>query len=381
MRRMSLHNQYLDLSDLRRRARARLPKFVWEFLDSGTGAEQTKAANRSALDAIKLRPSILHGEVTPDLATSFLGSTYALPVGIAPVGMSGLIWPQAEHHLSTAANALNLPYCLSTVASETPEAIGKNLNGNGWFQLYPPRDPQIRRDMLQRAKDSGFSTLVLTADVPTASRRERQTRSGLTQPPKLTPRLLAQIATCPAWALGMARHGMPHMRTLDPYVAEAQKGMSPTAHVGYLLRTAPDWTYLKWLRDNWDGPLIVKGVMNSGDATRLQAEGVDAIWVSNHAGRQLDAAPPTIEVLPDIRAATQLPIIFDSGAEGGLDILRAFALGADFVMMGRAWHIALAALGPQGILHFAEILAKDLAANLPQLGVASPSDMSLAQLF
>ena len=171
------------------------------------------------------------------------------------------------------------------------------------------------------------------------------------------------------------------MRTLDPYVAEAQKGMSPTAHVGYLLRTAPDWTYLKWLRDNWDGPLIVKGVMNSGDATRLQAEGVDAIWVSNHAGRQLDAAPPTIEVLPDIRAATQLPIIFDSSAEGGLDILRAFALGADFVMMGRAWHIALAALGPQGILHFAEILAKDLAANLPQLGVASPSDMSLAQLF
>lgn len=380
MRRMSLHNQYLDLTDLRRRAHVRLPKFVWEFLDSGTGLEQTKALNRTALDTIKLRPSILHGEITPNLTTSFLGVSYDLPVGIAPVGMSGLIWPQAEHHLSVAATALNLPYCLSTVASATPEDIGKNLNGNGWFQLYPPRDPEIRKDMLQRAKDSGFSTLVLTVDVPTASRRERQTRSGLTQPPKLTSRLLAQIATRPAWALGMARHGMPHMRTLDPYIAEAQKGMSPTAHIGYLLRTAPDWSYLKWLRDNWDGSLIVKGVLNPGDAARLQDEGIDALWVSNHAGRQLDAAPATIDVLPDIRAATSLPVIFDSGAEGGLDILRAFALGADFVMMGRAWHIALAALGPQGITHFAEILAKDLSANLPQLGITKPSDMSRAQL-
>lgn len=380
MRRMSLDNRYLDLSDFKRRARARLPKFVWEYLDSGTGQEQTKALNRSALDRIKLRPSILHGEITPDLTTDLLGTNYALPVGMAPIGMSGLIWPQAEHHLAKAASALNLPFGLSTVASETPEAIGPHLDGNGWFQLYPPRDPDIRKDLLKRARDSGFSTLVVTVDVPTASRRERQTRSGLTQPPRLTPRLLAQISTRPAWALGMAKHGMPHMRTLDPYIAEAQKGLSPTAHVGYLLRTAPDWTYLKWIRDHWEGPLIVKGVLNAGDAARLQSEGVDAIWISNHAGRQFDAAPATIDVLPDIRAATSLPVIFDSGAEGGLDILRAMALGADFVMMGRAWHIALAALGPKGIHHFADVLAKDLRSNLGQLGIAKPSDMSPAKL-
>ncbi len=377
---MTLDQTYLDLSDFKRRARARLPKFVWEYLDSGTGQEQTKALNRHALDQIKLRPSILHGEITPDLTAHFLGTRYALPVGMAPIGMSGLIWPQAEHHLAGAAQRLNLPYCLSTVASEPPESIGPHLNGNGWFQLYPPRDPAIRTDLLKRAKDSGFSTLVLTVDVPTASRRERQTRSGLTQPPRLTPRLLAQISTRPAWALGMARHGMPHMRTLDPYISTAQKGLSPTAHVGYLLRTAPDWSYLHWIRDNWDGPLIVKGVLNTGDAERLQAAGADAIWISNHAGRQFDAAPATIDVLPAIRAATSLPIIFDSGAEGGLDILRAMALGADFVMMGRAWHIALAALGPKGLTHFAEVLTKDLSANLGQLGVAKPSEMSAAHL-
>jgi len=378
---MSFDTRYLDLSDFKRRAQARLPKFVWEYLDSGTGQEQTKALNRSALDGIKLRPSVLHGEIAPDLTTTFLGTTYKMPLGMAPVGMSGLVWSRAEHHLAQSATTLGLPYCLSTVASETPEAIGPHLNGSGWFQLYPPRDPDIRFDLLKRAKDSGFSTMVLTVDVPTASRRERQTRSGLTQPPRLAPRLLAQIATRPAWALGMAKHGMPHMRTLDPYISGLQKGLSPTAHVGYLLRTAPDWTYLKWIRDNWDGPLIVKGVLNPTDATRLQSVGVDAVWISNHAGRQFDAAPATIDVLPLIRAATTLPIIFDSGAEGGLDILKAMALGADFVMMARAWHMALAALGPKGVQHFANVLEKDLHANLGQLGVAHPSALTPAHVF
>ena len=165
------------------------------------------------------------------------------------------------------------------------------------------------------------------------------------------------------------------MRTLDPYIDGAQKNLPPTAHVGYLLRTAPDWSYLDWLRTHWDGPLVVKGVLDPRDAPRLQAAGVDALWVSNHAGRQFDAAPPTIQMLPQLRAATDLPLIFDSGAEGGLDILRAFALGADMVMMGRAWHYALAALGAEGPEVLADVLAKDLAANMGQLGVGKLSEM------
>jgi L-lactate dehydrogenase (cytochrome) len=223
--------------------------------------------------------------------------------------------------------------------------------------------------MINRVRAAGFSTLVMTVDVPSGSRRERQARSGLTQPPRLTPRLLAQIATRPAWALGLARLGMPRMPFIDDY-APMTKGLPSNAHIGYLLRTSPDWDYLRWVRDAWDGPMMVKGVLNPEDAARLEHEGIDAIWISNHGGRQFDAAPATIEALPAIRSVTTLPLILDSGVESGLDILRAIALGADYVMMGRGWHYALAALGAKGPAHLADILREDLKANMGQLGLS-----------
>lgn len=376
---MDLHQRYPAIADLKARARARIPLFVWEYLDSATGTEATLRRNRARLDEVLFRPSILHGEFTPDLTATLFGKTHPLPFGISPVGMSGLIWPDAERLLAAAAARAGLPYALSTVASQTPEFVAPVLGDHGWFQMYPPRDPEIRRDMLKRARDAGFSALILTVDVPVASRRERQTRSGLTQPPKLTPRLLAQVLRRPAWALGTLRHGMPRMRLMDGY-AETKTSLSSTAHIGYLLRTSPDWDYLKALRDAWEGPILVKGVLRPDDAARLQDEGADAIWVSNHAGRQFDAAPATIEVLPAIRAATSLPVIFDSGVEGGLDILRALALGADFVMLGRAWHYALAALGAGGPAHLADILAKDMAANMGQLGARNFADLKACLL-
>lgn len=365
---MDLHAKYPALFDLRIAARRRIPKFVWEYLDSGTGVEAAKERNRTQLDKIGFAPSVLHGEVTPDLTTTLLGQTYPLPFGISPIGMSGLIWPGAEPLLAKAGAQHNIPYCISTVATQSPEDIAPHLGPHAWFQMYPPRDPDIRRDMLDRAKAAGFKTLILTVDVPTASRRERQVRSGLTNPPSITPRILAQIALCPAWAIETAKRGMPHMRGLDKYADAASKGLSPAAHVGYLLRTSPDWDYVKWLRDAWDGPFIVKGILRPDDATRLQELGVDAIWVSNHAGRQFDGAPATIDALPAVRTATKLPIIFDSGIESGLDILRAIALGADFVMLGRGFHFALGALGAKGVDHLIDILAKDLSANMGQLG-------------
>ncbi|MDV4146065.1 alpha-hydroxy acid oxidase [Shimia sp. FJ5] len=372
---MDLHAKYPALSDLRTRAQGRLPKFVWEFLDSATGTEATKARNRAKLDEILFAPSILHGEFEPDLSTRLFGEDYPLPLGIAPVGMSGLIWPDAERLLAAAGKRLGIPYTLSTVASQTPETVAPHLGTHGWFQMYPPRDPEIRANMLSRAKAAGFKALVLTVDVPVASRRERQVRSGLTTPPRLTPRLMAQVALRPAWALGTARMGMPRMRLIDEYAGNLT-GMSSTAHAGYLLRTSPDWDYLHWLRDNWDGPFIVKGVMRASDAVKLEEAGVDALWVSNHAGRQFDAAPASIEALPAIRAATSLPLILDSGIETGLDILRARARGADFVMMGRGFHIALAALGARGPDHLVDILAKDMAANMGQIGARDLREIS-----
>lgn len=371
---MDLFQKYPALSDLQARAVQRMPWFVYEYLESATGSEATKARNRSALDAIRLMPSILHGEFKPDLSVTLLGESHPLPFGVSPVGMSGLFWPDAERILAQAATDAGIPYGLSTVASRTPEEVGPHVGGKGWFQIYPPRDVGIRTDMLRRAKAAGFRTLVLTVDVPVASRRERQTRSGLTSPPKLTPRLMAQVARCPAWAMGTAKLGMPRMRLIDGY-ADQVTGLSSTEHVGYLLRTSPDWGYLKALRDEWDGPLVVKGVLDARDIASLEAAGVDAIWVSNHAGRQFDGAPATIEVLPAIRAATKLPIIFDSGVEGGLDMLRAFALGADFIMMGRAWHFALGALGRAGPGHLIEMLRKDLESNMGQLGTKTLADL------
>jgi len=380
---MDLHATYPALSDLRSRAQSRLPKFVWEYLDSATGTEATKHRNRAALDRVGLMPSVLHGEFSPDLGVELMGQKLPLPFGMSPLGMSGLIWPDAEAHLARAADRAGIPFGLSTVAAASPEDVAPHLGKHGWFQLYPPRDPEIRTDMLARAKAAGFTTLVLTVDVPVASRRERQTRSGLTSPPKLTPRLMAQVAMRPAWAMGMARRGLPHMKMLDKYTeGTATANLPPTAHVGYLLRTAPDWDYLHWLRDHWDGPLVIKGVLRAEDATALEQAGADAIWVSNHAGRQFDAAPASAEALPAIRAATKLPVIFDSGVETGLDILRAFALGADFVMLGRAFHIALAALGPRGVDHLIDLLARDLTANMGQLGahnlreLPTPFDLS-----
>ncbi|WP_299885683.1 alpha-hydroxy acid oxidase [uncultured Ruegeria sp.] len=367
---MDLHSTYPGISDLKQRAKRRLPHFVWEYIDSGTGAETTIHRNRDALDQIRFPPSILHGALEFDTSARVLGHDYPLPFGIAPIGMSGLVWPDAEGILARAAADSGIPYTLSTVAGQCPEDLAPHLGDNAWFQLYPPKDPEIRSDLLNRAWQSGFRTLVLTADVPVASRRERQTRSGLTHPPQMTPRLMAQIALRPAWALGMLRYGVPHMRTLDKYIDDSQN-LPPTAHIGYLLRTSPDMDYVKWLRDHWNGPFVVKGILRPEDADRLEQAGIDALWVSNHGGRQFDAAPASIEALPAIRAVTNLPLIFDSGVASGLDVLRALSKGADFVMLGRAFLYGIAALGARGPAHVIDILRQDMLANMGQMGIAT----------
>ncbi len=377
---MSFSTTHPALDDLRKTAHRRIPRFVWEYLDSATGDESTKSRNRGQLDKVLLRPSILHGEFTPDLSITLMGRTYPLPFGIAPVGMSGLIWPGAEQTLARLGARENIPYTLSTVASQPPETLAPHIGDQGWFQLYPPRDPAIRTDLLTRAKKAGFHTLVLTVDVPVASRRERQTRGGLTNPPRITPRILAQIMTCPAWGLGTLQTGMPRLRTLEKYM-DNSKSLSSTEHIGYLLRTSPDWHYLQKLRDEWDGALVVKGVLNPDDAVKLQNSGIDAVWVSNHAGRQFAGTPASITALPHIRAAVgpDYPLIFDSGIEGGLDILRAYALGASFTMLGRGFHYGLGAFGAKGADHVVDILRADLISNMGQIGAKSLIDLPKLQ--
>ena len=372
---MDLDITHPALSDLRRTCRRRIPHFVWEYLDSATGTESAKHVNRIALDAVRFRPAILRGTITPVLTTRLLGRDYALPVGIAPVGMSGLVWPGAEASLAALARETGIPYCLSTVATRTPEQVGPDAGESGWFQLYPPSDPEIRRDILRRARAAGFHTLVMTVDLPGASRRERQRRAQLSIPPKLTPAMLWQIARRPRWALGTLRAGTPRLRLMEDYL-KLDGAADSTKHPGYLLRAAPDWDYLAAVRAEWDGPLVIKGVLSCDDAAGLRAAGADAVWVSNHGGRQFDGAPAGLTVLPDIRAALgpDFPLIYDGGVEGGLDVLRAIARGADFVMIGRGWHYALGAFGARGAAHLAHILREDLVSNMQQMGATLPSE-------
>ena len=371
---MNHHSKYPALADLKNKARSRIPHFIWEYLDSGTGLENTRKRNRRKLDEVFFYPSILHGDLSQDLGVKFLKREFSLPFGVAPVGMSGLIWPGAEKILSQMCKRTGIPYTLSTVATQTPEDISPYIGENGWFQLYPPRNPETLDDMLKRIQEAGFSTLILTVDVPVASRRERQTRGGLMHPPKLTGKLALQAISKPAWLNGIRKSGIPRMKFLEAY-SDVKKSLSSTEHIGYIIRTSPDINYLRRLRSKWKGNLVIKGVMRAKDTSLLEQEGVDAIWVSNHAGRQFDGTISSIEALPLIRKSTKLPIIFDSGIESGLDILRALSLGADFVMMGSSWHYALGALGSDGPNHLIDILKKDLVANMGQIGSSNFKDL------
>jgi len=374
---MDLDLSHPSIEDLRLAARKRIPKFAFEYLDSATGRELGLKVNRDALDAIGFMPSVLCGRTKADLQTELLGKTFDLPFGIAPVGMSGLMWAGAERMLAQAAVAHNIPFSLSSVAVASPEDVAPHIGQNGWFQHYPVNSSDLRREMLSRIKAAGFHTLIITVDVPEESRRERQRRANLTVPPKTDLRTLIEMTVRPAWCLAHLREGiMPRMRFFDDYVP--QRGRESFTHAGALIRGIPDWRYLQELREEWDGNLIVKGVLRPEDAKRMVDMGADCIWVSNHSGRQFEAGPAVINQLPKVRTAVgpDVPLIYDSGVAWGLDIMRARALGADFVMVGRAFQYAVAAFGAKGIDHLVHILKSDITANMSQLGAERMDELA-----
>ncbi len=367
---------YPMVSDLRRRARRRIPNVAWQYLEPGTGADQAMGRNRAALDQILFLPRFIQGKIDVDLKTELFGKTYAAPFGIAPMGLSGLVWPNTEVYLARMAANAGIPYTLSTVATQTPETIGPEVGDMGWFQLYPPKDPEIRKSMLRRAQESGFHTLIVTADVPTPGRREVSRKAGLTVPPRINLKMIWEGIANPWWSLEILKHGMPRLRFVESF--SPKKDLKSAANYArFEFRGDLDWDYIQTVRDLWDGPVILKGLLHPGDAELALKSGVDGLVVSNHGGRQFDGAPGAIEALPGIVEAVdgKVPVMFDSGIRGGLDILRAMALGADFVFVGRPYMYGTAALGTRGGEHVTNIFVEDLTNNMKQLGITRPKQV------
>ena len=368
----NLMDRFPAISDLEKRAKRRVPFFAWEYLASGTGADQAVQRNADALARITLLPQLLKGLFEPSVETTLFDVTYAAPIGIAPVGLTGLIWPGADADLAAAAAARRIPYCMSTVSTTSPEVAGPAADGMGWFQLYPPREPDMRADIIERAGASGFTTMVVTADVPARSRRERQVKAQIRVPPKIGPRLIAQSAVNPAWSLGVLKNGMPRFRTLEKYVDKATM-QQIAGFVGASLGGTLSYDYLADVRNEWDGPLVVKGILDPDDAEQCIDRGADAIWVSNHGGRQLDGVVAAIDALPPIleRVDGRVPVLFDSGVRNGLDVARAIAVGADFVFCGRAFLFGVAALGTGGAAHAYDVLVDELINVMSQTGCST----------
>ncbi|MBX2874710.1 MAG: alpha-hydroxy-acid oxidizing protein [Saprospiraceae bacterium] len=371
-------NQYPAIADLAKKAKRRIPAVAWEYLESGTGDEDLIQKNRTALQSITFTPRFCRGILNPKIETTLFGRAYAAPFGIAPVGLTGLMWPKIEQYLAETAARCQIPYTLSTVATDTPEAVGPKVGEMGWFQLYPPREKEFRQSLLQRARESGFHTLVVTADVPMPSRRERTKRAGLRMPPSLTPQMLWQGITHPAWTLATLRNGLPRLKTVEKYATHTNMKFISNM-VGNRLGGTLSWEYCQMLKEEWDGPVILKGILHPDDALQAVAIGLDGIVVSNHGARQFNGAIPAIDALPAIVEAVggKTSILFDSGVRSGLDIMRALYLGADFVLLGRAFIYGVAALGHFGGDHVIEILMDDLKNNMVQVGIENLGDLQM----
>lgn len=364
--------RYPAVSDLRTKAKTRIPHVAWEYLDSATGDEKALQRNIDRMASVLLTPQFMKGELNPDLSTTLFGRTYGAPFGIAPVGGGGLMWPEVEHILADAAARYRIPYCLSTVATQAPETVGPLVGEMGWFQLYCPRIGEVTSDLLRRVKDTGFTTLVVTADVPAGSRRERAARAGFSVPPRITPYMVFDSLRKPRWTIRTLRRGFPKCLTMEKYA-----GVSDMVGLSNFVRSrlggTLSWDYLKEIRDEWTGPLTLKGILHPEDAEEAIAIGVDGIHVSNHGARQFDAAPAAIDALPAVvqQVNGRARILFDSGVRTGLDVIRALSLGAEMVFLGRAFIYGVAALGEYGADHTIEILMAEMKADMHQLGCAT----------
>ena len=361
------------LEDARLKAKRRLPKMVFDYIDGAAGHELLATENITAYQKIKLQPRALINIENRTLNKSFLGKDYGLPFGIAPMGMCDLAWPGADEMLAKAATRFNMPLALSTMASSTIEQTRERASDNAWFQFYVSGSKDAAMKLIDRAAAAGYTTLVFTVDVPHVAPRVRDLRNGFKAPLKIGFKQFVDFALHPQWSIGSLIKGVPSLANVETdsqFKRESGRG-------------AVDWEFLDYLRSYWPHKLIIKGILSVDDAVKMQQAGADGIYVSNHGGRQLDSAPTSLQVLPLMRNAlgSDYPIILDSGIRDGESIIKALALGADFVMMGRPFSYGIGADGEQGLNTVIELLADQISAAMAQIGVTDINAINDEVLF
>lgn len=361
--------KYPSNADLRLRAKQRIPRFAFEYLDGGCNEDVNLHKNIAEMQAVELKPFYISSHTGTSLKTELFGNTYDAPFGIAPIGLQGLIWPGSPEILAKAARQHNIPFTLSTVATASIETIGKITDGNFWFQLYHPTDNALRDDLLDRAEAAGCEVLCVLCDVPTFGYRPRDIRNGLAMPPKMSVSNMLQIFGKPQWALQTLLHGQPEFANLKKYMP---KGMNIPALGQYMNQTFSgrvNEAKIAPIRERWKGKLVLKGVASTEDTDMAVRLGFDGIILSNHGGRQLDAGQSTIKTLPPIVEdyAGKIKIMLDSGIRSGVDVARAVASGAEFTFLGRAFMYGVAAMGEAGGDHVCSILKKQLQQVMEQV--------------
>ncbi|GAA4281289.1 alpha-hydroxy acid oxidase [Gaetbulibacter aestuarii] len=363
-----INSNYPSIEDLRLKAKKRVPLFAFEYLDGGCNEDVSIIRNTSDIRKVQLQPRYLHNYGESSTKTKIMGLEYDAPFGIAPVGLQGLMWPNSPEILARAAHKHNIPFVLSTVTTMDIERASELTEGKAWFQLYNPVEDELRDQILNRAEAAHCPVLVLLCDVPTFGYRPRDIRNGLALPPKMSVQNILQILGKPTWAFNTLKYGQPTFETLRQHIPE---GLN-LKQLGYFM----DKTFsgklneerIKPIRDKWKGKLVLKGVASEQDTLEAIKMGFDGIIVSNHGGRQLDAAQSTISSLKSItKHGDKIEIMMDSGLRSGPDIARAIASGAKFTFMGRSFMYGVAALGNKGGNHTIAITKRQFQQVMDQL--------------
>jgi len=369
--------KYPSIADLRAKAKSKMPKFAFEYLDGGCNDDHNLRKNTTDLREIELVPQYLKSTVNVSLKTSLFDTEYDAPFGIAPIGLQGLMWPKAPEILAKAAFENNIPFILSTVTTSNIEKIGEITEGNAWFQLYYPAKEEVRTDIINRAAVAGYPVLVLLSDVPSFGFRPRDIRNGLAMPPKMSIRNFYQIFKRPEWAMKTLIHGQPEFETLKPYMP---KGLN-LSQLGKFMDEAFDGRLneekIKPIREKWKGKIVLKGVASEADMDKAIRLGIDGVIISNHGGRQLDAGQSTIHTLEKLKDKYQdkITIMMDSGLRNGPDVARTLAQGASFSFLGRSFMYGVGALGNQGAYHTIDLIKTELTQVMEQVGCEKTIDL------